>query len=130
MKTLIQSLAFACLSLGFASTSFSADAPAAQTLTAKEREAAKWDHITVKEGKVWIMKEGTKVQLTGPVALLNGTQVNADGSYVEPGSTEAKVLREGEAINWEGKVQDHDKLMRDMNQQQAKEAAQRAAKAS
>lgn len=130
MKTLIQSLAIACLTFGAATTGFSADGPAEQTLSVKEREAAKWDHIAMKEGKLWVMKDGTKVQVTGPVTLLNGTVVNADGSYMEAGSSQAKSLREGEAINWEGKVQEHDKLMREMNEKQAKDSAQRAAKAS
>ncbi|MGV3661334.1 MAG: DUF6799 domain-containing protein [Prosthecobacter sp.] len=128
MKTLIQSLACACLSLGLATTSFSADKPNNESKMSKEaKPAADANHIAIKDGKAWVMKDGTKVELTGPVALLDGTQVMPDGSYTLPNSTEKHMLKDGEAITWAGKVVDHDKLMKDLQTQKLRDDAARKA---
>lgn len=127
MKTLIQSLAcVTCLSLSFATTGFSADAPSESKMSKEAKQAADSNHITIKDGKAWVMKDGTKVELTGPVVLLDGTTVSPDGSYVMANSTEKKMLKEGEAITWAGKLKDHDKLMKDIEQQKLQDETQRA----
>lgn len=127
MKTLIQTLACACLSLSFAASSFSADAPNEQKMSKADRQAADSNHITIKDGKAWVMKEGTKMELTGPVALLDGTQVLPDGTYTQPNSTEKHVLKEGEAITWAGKVMDHEKLLKQIQTQKLRDEGARAA---
>lgn len=126
MKTLLQSLACACLSLSFAATAFSADAPSEEKMSKEARQAADSNHITLKDGKLWVMKDGTKVEMTGPVTLLDGTVVMPDGSYTMANSTEKRMLKQGEAITWAGKVKDHDKLMKDIEQQKLQDEAQRA----
>lgn len=128
MKNLIQSLACACLSLSVATTGFSDDKPNNEAKMSKEaRAAADANHIAIKDGKAWVMKDGTKVEMTGSVALLDGTQVMPDGSYTLPNSTEKRMLKEGEAITWAGKVWDHDKLMKDLQTQKLRDDAARKA---
>ncbi len=119
MKTLIQSLAFACLSLSFANVSFAADEAKP---TKEEKAAAEWNHIALKDGKAWVMKDGKTTELTEDVTLMDGTKVMKDGSYVEKPGAEAKKLKDGEAITWEGKVKDHAKLMEKWEKAQAKSA--------
>lgn len=126
MKILIQSLALACLSLSFASTGFSADGPAEKKMTKEEKKAAAWNYIAMKDGKVWVMKDGKNSELTETATLLDGTQVMKDGSYMEKPGAEKKMLKEGEAITWEGKVKDHAKLMEKMQEHKEK-AAEKAA---
>lgn len=118
MKTLIQSLAFACLSLSFANVTFAADDD--KKPTKEEKAAAEWNHIALKDGKVSVMKDGKTMELTEEVTLMDGTKVMKDGSYLEKGKGEKKMLKEGEAITWEGKVKDHAKLMEKMEKAQAK----------
>lgn len=129
MKTFIKSLACACLSLSFATTGFSADdKPNNEAKMSKEaRPAADANHIAIKDGKAWVMKDGTKIELTGPVALLDGTQVMPDGSFTQPNSTVKQMLKEGEAITWAGKVVDHDKLMKQLQTQKLRDGAARDA---
>jgi hypothetical protein len=58
---------------------------------------------------------------------MDGTKVMADGSYVGK-SGNKKMLKEGDAITWKGKVVAHDKVMKDIEKQKEK-AAKDAAKA-
>ncbi len=129
MKTIIKSLVFTCLSLCLANTSFGAD-PAKDAAKEAEKaaeKAAELNHIAMVEGKVMVMKDGESAVLKEMVTLNDGTQVNPDGSYLEKAGGEKKLLQEGEAITWEGKVKKHDKIMKDIEKEKEK-AAKDAAK--
>ncbi|MGV3658752.1 MAG: DUF6799 domain-containing protein [Prosthecobacter sp.] len=124
MKNLIQSLAFMCLSLSLASTSFGAepDKKAAKEAEKAAEKAAEMNHIAMKDGKVWVMKDGQTMELKEEATLNDGTKVMADGSYVEKAGADKKMLKEGEAITWEGKVKDHAKLMKAIEKDKEKTA--------
>ena len=127
MKKLIQSLAFACLSLCVI-TSYGADqTPAEKEAEKKAEKAAELNHIALKDGKLWVMKDGQTTELTETVTLNDGTRVMKDGSYIEQGKTATKMLKQGEAITWEGKVTDHEKVMKDIEKHKEK-MAEKAAK--
>lgn len=123
MKTLIKSAIFACLSLSLVSTSFADPQKDAEK---KAEKKAELNHIAMKDGKVWIMKDGETTQLNETITLNDGTQVMKDGSYLEQGKTEKKTLKEGEAINWKGKVTDHEKIMKDIEKHKEKKAEKAA----
>ena len=118
MKTLIKSLAFACLTLAISSHTIAADA---EKPTKEEKMAAETNHIAMKDGKVWVMKDGKTMELKEEATLMDGTKVMTDGSYMEKDAKEKKMLKEGEAITWEGKVKDHTKLMKSIEKKQEKE---------
>lgn len=129
MKTLIQSLAFACLSLCLVSNSFGADEKTEKQAEKKAEKMAELNHIAMKDGKVWIMKDGETTELKETITLNDGTQVMKDGTYLEQGKTEKKTLKEGEAINWKGKVTEHDKIMKDIEKHKEKKAEKAAKEA-
>jgi hypothetical protein len=127
MKTLIQSLAFACLSVCVVNSSFGADDKDKAAKMAEK--AAELNHIAMKDGKVWVMKDGKTTEMTDTVTLMDGTQVMKDGSYMEKAGAEKKVLKEGEAITWKGKVTDHDKVMKNIEKHKEKKAEKAAKEA-
>lgn len=129
MKTLIKSLAFACLSLSITSHSFGADDKDKDKAEKKAEKAAEMNHIAMKDGKVWVMKDGETMEMTETVTLMDGTQVMKDGSYVEKAGADKKMLKEGEAITWKGKVTDHDKVMKDIEKHKEKKAEKAAKEA-
>lgn len=118
MKTLIKALAFACLTLGL--TTYSVAADTEKKMTKEEKAAAEMNHIAMKDGKVWVMKDGKTMEMTEDVTLMDGTAVMKDGSYMEKGKGEKMMLKEGEAITWEGKVKDHAKLMKNIEKMKTK----------
>ncbi|GEP41368.1 DUF6799 domain-containing protein [Brevifollis gellanilyticus] len=118
MKTLIKTLAFACLTLGLSGYALAADA---EKPTKEEKQAAEMNHIAMKDGKLWVMKDGKTMELKEEATLMDGTKVMTDGSYLEKDAKEKKMLKEGEAITWEGKVKDHAKLMKSIEKKQEKE---------
>ncbi len=127
MKTLIKSLAFACLSLSLVNTSFGADEEkkAAKQAEKAAEKAAEMNHIAMKDGKVWVMKDGQTTELKEEATLNDGTKVMADGAYMEKGK-DKKMLKDGEAITWEGKVKDHAKLMKAIEKDKEKTAEKAA----
>ncbi len=131
MKILIQSLAFACLSLCVVNSSLGADEKEKDAKKAEKmaEKKAELNHIAMKDGKLWVMKEGKTTELTETATLMDGTKVMADGSYLEKGEGEKKMLKEGEAITWKGKVTDHDKVMKDIEKHKEKKAEKAAKEA-
>lgn len=118
MKTLIKALAFACFTLGL--TAYSVAADTEKKMTKEEKAAAEMNHIAMKDGKVWVMKDGKTMEMTEDMTLMDGTTVMKDGSYMEKGKGEKMMLKEGEAITWEGKVKDHAKLMKNIEKMKEK----------
>lgn len=118
MKTLIKALAFACLTLGL--TAYSVAADTEKKMTKEEKMNAEMSHIAMKDGKVWVMKDGKTMEMTEDMTLTDGTVVMKDGSYMEKGKGEKMMLKEGEAITWEGKVKDHAKLMKNIEKMKEK----------
>jgi hypothetical protein len=126
MKTLIKCLAFSCLSLCVANTGFAQEKEKTDKEAEKAAEkAAELNHIAMKDGKLWVMKDGQTTELKEEVTLNDGTKVMVNGSFTDKnGKTE--TLKEGEAINWEGKVKKHDKFMKDIEKNKEKEAKEAA----
>jgi hypothetical protein len=120
MKTILKSLVFACLTLGVASTTLGADGPDKKTEKAAEK-AAELNHIAMKDGKLVVMKDGETAEFKEAITLNDGTQVMADGSYTQKNGKK-EMLKEGEAITWEGKVTDHDKIMKKIEKHKEKAA--------
>lgn len=118
MKTLLKALAFACLTLGLTAHSIAADTD--KKMTKEEKMQAETNHIAMKDGKVWVMKDGKTMEMTEDMTLLDGTKVMKDGSYMKEGKGEKMMLKDGEAITWEGKVKDHAKVMKDVEKMKTK----------
>ena len=114
--------------IGRLSNSFGADDKSAADKKAEKmaEKKAELNHITMKDGKMWVMKDGQTTELTETATLMDGTKVMADGSYMEKGEGEKKMLKEGEAINWKGKVMDHEKIMKDIEKHKEKKAEKAA----
>ncbi|MBC8984963.1 hypothetical protein H9X96_04150 [Pedobacter sp. N36a] len=61
------------------------------------------DHIMMKDGKMWVMKNGKHTELKEPMTLENGTMVMADGTVkMKDGNT--MMLKNGNSIDMMGKV--------------------------
>jgi predicted double-glycine peptidase len=119
-RTILKTLALCCLSFGIASTTLGADGPDKKTDKAAEK-AAELNHIAMKDGKLVVMKDGETSEFKEAITLNDGTQVMADGSYTQKNGKK-ETLKEGEAITWEGKVTDHDKVMKKIEKQKEKAA--------
>jgi hypothetical protein len=60
-----------------------------------------FDHITLRSGRVQIVKDGEGKPLTGEYALPNGTKVLADGSIRGPGGAMRRLL-DGQLLRMDG----------------------------
>lgn len=61
------------------------------------------DHIMMKDGKLWVMKNGTHTEMKEPMTLENGTMVMTDGTVkMKDGSS--MVLKNGNSINMMGQM--------------------------
>ncbi len=131
MKTLIHTLAFACLSLCLVSNSHGADDKEKADKKAEKmaEKKAELNHVAMKDGKVWVMKDGKTMELTEDVTLMDGTKVSKDGSYWAKGTGDKKMLKDGDAITWKGDLTDHDKVMKEIEKHKEKKAEKAAKEA-
>lgn len=105
MKTLFQALITACFAFAVISNSFAGD-----------EKMTKKDHIMMKDGKVWVQKDGNVSELTSNLTLENGTVVKTDGT-VTAKDGESMTLKNGDAINMKGKqLKDHIKGDKDKDE--------------
>ena len=70
---------------------------------AQEREMPAKTHIMMKDGKMWVMKDGKSSAMDGDLTLNEGTIVSASGKVtMKDGST--KTLENGDAIDMDGVI--------------------------
>ncbi|WP_316753032.1 DUF6799 domain-containing protein [Pedobacter gandavensis] len=61
------------------------------------------DHIMMKDGKMWVMKNGVHKEMKQPMTLENGTMVMTDGTVkMKDGTT--MMMKNGNSINMMGKM--------------------------
>lgn len=61
------------------------------------------DHIMMKDGKMWVMKNGVHSEMKEPMTLENGTMVMTDGTVkMKDGKT--MMLKNGNSIDMMGKM--------------------------
>ena len=60
------------------------------------------DHLILRDGKMYQVKNGEEIALQNQLRLNNGTVVNPDGTY-EFKNKNRKQLRDGECLDMEGK---------------------------
>lgn len=59
------------------------------------------DHLVMKGGKVWAIKEGVAQALTASLRLPDGTVIQPDGSYVRPYGRRARLV-DGQLLTLQG----------------------------
>lgn len=69
----------------------------------------KKDGVKMKNGKVWVVKDGNKTEATREVTLNDGSRVMTDGSVVMADGT-VKKLGDGDMITMDGKWVDKNKM--------------------
>lgn len=67
------------------------------------------DGVKMKNGKVWVIKDGNKTEATREITLNDGTRVMTDGSVVMADGT-MKKLENGDMITMDGKWMNKDKM--------------------
>lgn len=90
MKTLINTLAIAILSLFFVSTGHTAD-------------GKKMDHdgIMMKDGKMMVHKDGKSMAMDKEMTLDNGTKVMMDGTCMMKDGTKT-MMKNGDMVHMDG----------------------------
>ena len=69
------------------------------------------DCVMMHDGKMMVMKNGKMTDMTEDITLKNGTMIMKDGSVMMKDGTN-KVLKEGEAVDMEGKIGKMDMYMK------------------
>ncbi len=67
------------------------------------------DCVMMKDGKVMVMKDGQKSELTDDMTLSNGTTVMKDGS-VKTSDGKTMMLKDGDCVWMDGKMGKMDKM--------------------
>ncbi|WP_343673100.1 DUF6799 domain-containing protein [Chitinophaga sp.] len=70
------------------------------------------DCVVMKGGKMWMMKDGQKSEMTQTMTMSNGTMVMADGT-VKNKDGKTWMMKDGEMMDMNGKVMMKDKMMKD-----------------
>src|SRR5437879_5131020 len=101
---------FIVMAFSFAAVSQEVPATKDKTQTTPKQEQQmkitepKEDGLMMKDGKVWIMKQGKGTVLHKEMTLSNGTKVKADGSVVMKDGSQT-ALREGDHIHMDGRLE-------------------------
>ncbi len=61
------------------------------------------DGVMMKDGKMWMSKNGQSMAMDKEMTMKNGTKVMTDGSYVNKAGKRMK-MKNGEAMDMEGKM--------------------------
>lgn len=59
------------------------------------------DGVVMKDGKMWMKKDGERSEMTAEMTLNDGTKVMPNGSVTMPDGT-ARMLKDGEMITMDG----------------------------
>ncbi len=66
------------------------------------------NHLTMKKGKVWVVRDGEKTELADPMTLPNGLVLQPDGNLVHPSGRRTRLL-DGECLKMDGtRLPSHD----------------------
>ena len=121
MKKLL-SIAIACL---FAISTQAQNTPAntspssakttpAQTSPTNAKQAqqatpakASHDQVMMRDGKLWVSKDGKTVPMTSDMTMSNGTKLMTDGSYTTKDGKKMK-MKNGDSMNMDGQVMKSD----------------------
>jgi hypothetical protein len=87
MKTILNALVVAVISLSFISTGFAGD---------KSK-----DCVHMKDGKMMMMKEGKEMPMDKDMTMTDGSKVTTDGSHVMKDGTKMK-LKDGDMVMMDG----------------------------
>lgn len=60
-----------------------------------------YDHIAVKRGKVFVVRDGNAVALSEPMSLPNGAVLNADSTMIKPGGMQVRLV-DGQLFKLDG----------------------------
>ncbi len=80
------------------------------TKSTSEKMEDMHDCVIMKDGKMWVMKDGKTMSMDKEMTMENGTVVMADGHYMNKGG-EKMMLKNGQCINMDGKMMMADKDM-------------------
>lgn len=61
------------------------------------------NHISMKDGKMWVVENGNAKEMTGNVSLLNGDSVESNGKVMRQNGSE-EMLQNGESIDMSGNI--------------------------
>lgn len=61
------------------------------------------DCVMMKDGKMWVMKDGQKSEMTETMTLSNGTSVMTDGS-VKTTDGKTMMMKDGDMMDMNGKM--------------------------
>lgn len=81
------------------------------------------DGVKMKDGKVWMMKDGKKTEVKQEVTLTDGTKVNPNGTVIMADGS-SKMMQNGDMISMDGKwhnrkmIKDEKKEDKAMNKQE------------
>ena len=78
-------------------------APQANPAPAGTALEASGDGVLMKDGQLWVIKNGTTKPMTNSVTMLDGTSVLIDGTYTTMDGTK-KLLKNGDLIGLDGKL--------------------------
>lgn len=73
---------------------------------AQQEKTSREDHLMMKDGKMWIVKNGTPTAMNTEITTGNGTKVSRKGRVVKQ-SGATWMLRNGDIIDMDGKVTEY-----------------------
>jgi hypothetical protein len=59
--------------------------------------------VMMKDGKMWVMKDGKSMEMTKTMTMTNGTMVMTDGT-VKTKAGKTMMMKEGESMTMNGKM--------------------------
>ena len=112
MKFTKLTLASACLGLAFSNIGFSQEDGLKGNPSKMPAKglAMKKDNITMKDGKMMVMKDGKVTPMEQPMKMENGTMVMMDGTLVMKDGTTMKMA-DDDMITMDGNLTKRDRLM-------------------
>lgn len=73
---------------------------------AQDGKMPKKDHVMMKDGKMWVMKDGKTMTMTKDMTMSDGTMVSTNGTVtMKDGST--KMMVNGDGMMMDGMMMDH-----------------------
>lgn len=72
----------------------------------------KKDHIVMKDGKLWQIKDGNNSEVLTDITLVNGTIVTKDGN-VKTKDGKSEMLKDGDCVWMDGKITHKDLIRKD-----------------
>ena len=70
---------------------------------ALQKVVAKYNNITMKDGKMWIVENGVLKQMDNAVVLQNGDKISTDGKVTKTDGS-SMMMKNGESIDMQGNL--------------------------